>query len=1018
MKNKFKIILIGLASLFFALTFPVKINAATTSYRPSTAEVTDTQDVYTLPPQPACESPKGAGQDRQPLGYILQPGGSITITNNSDIGFTVQLSNDNSAATINERVPAHSTVTITAPNPPLPQTNKAGKVIKADANDVDLVPFILTPRTNKTTDKISCNVTVQGPHAKLPIFSYTNDNQTTFMDEWKQSGSYALIQGKGFQIMLPTDAQSYVENMDKAPEGMDAEGQPKPVPEGQKYVCYNLMDVLHFYDDVLYPTYDKIAGLSTDAKEPYNKLVSGKYFYTSDIKFAGGANYSSARTEDGGVDDALCWLQPNWVLFHETGHGYQTRELGGKEADQHVMEVSNNILGNYMYYYILFNGDSKGADQYSWNYMSAKGVNKEQMETDVHNILVDNNWSWDQILPHNGGRGKHLGLILLQNMVEKMTYAGWTEVYQMDRQQVYEANQKKETDLNDKLMNIWNLITKAAADHGYDYTAIMDEIGKTPQLPLSQEARQKQDKAVNFLWYLMPKASYNQVYAVVQELAKADPSLIYDSNFTLVTPDETKALNLNGKLNLTIYDMPSSWAGKTINIMDGNQVYGTLTIGPDGKCSLNNVPLGTYTLAGLPDSSHTLTNYYVTVTDDSAYMNSTDVIPHSESSSTSSTTSSSKQSSTASSSLKSSSSSVKSSSLIKSSSIKSSSSVKSSSVKSSSKSSSEVSSKKGSMIKSTSKASSKSVSSEESSSIKSSAKSSSEVSSKKSSMIKSSSKTSLMKTSSKESSVESSSKEVASSSSMKSTTAKSHRGEARPVKSSSSVESSSNINTESSSTINTVSSSSANKPSKNTETSVEVPSKASTISYVDKSTEKSVPVTVSSETNTMVESSISSAVRTGSGSSSFGSSMINKPTLVSSSMNVPATSWSKENVNGSSATTVGTTVITYSQSELPNKESNSESIISKPTANTATTQHTTVINNNNHSTNNQGGVVVVGNNNSNGQSGQAAQSNKSGKGNGHGEGLPQTGEAAATAAVGLGIVLIAISGIVVLEKKK
>ena len=991
MKNKFKIILIGLASLFFALTFPVKINAATTSYSPTSAKVTDTQSVYTLPPQPACESPKGAGQDRQPLGYVLRPGGSITITNNSDIGFTVQLSNNNSAATISKSVPAHSTVTIKAPNPPLPQTTKAGKEVKDNANDVDLVPFILTPRTNKTSDKISCNVTVQGPHAKLPIFSYTNDNQATFMDEWKQSGSYALIQGKGFQIMLPTDAQSYVENMDKAPEGMDAEGQPKPVPEGQKYVCHNLMDVLHFYDDVLYPTYDKIAGLSTDAKEPYNKLVPGKYFYTSDIKFAGGANYSSARTEDGGVDDALCWLQPNWVLFHETGHGYQTRELGGKEADQHVMEVSNNILGNYMYYYILFNGDSKGADQYSWNYMSAKGANKEQMETDVHNILVDNNWSWDQILPHNGGRGKHLGLILLQNMVEKMTYAGWTEVYQMDRQQVYEASQKKETDLNDKLMNIWNLITKAAADHGYDYTAIMDEIGKTPQLPLSQEARQKQDKAVNFLWYLMPKASYNQVYAVVQELAKADPSLIYDSNFTLVTPDQTKALNLNGKLNLTIYDLPSSWAGKTINIMNGNQVYGTLTIGPDGKCSLNNIPLGTYTLAGLPDSSHELTNYYVTVTDDPTYMNSTDVIPHSESSSTSSSTSSNKQSS----------SSMSSSSAIKSSSVKSSSSNKASSKE----------------ISSSSKISSGS--SKKSSSVKSS--SSSKISSKETS-------SSSIKSSSVKPLVESSSKEVASSSSMNSTTSKSHRGGVRPVKSSSSKKSSSSINTESSSTINTVSSSSANKPSKNTETSVKVPSKASTISYVDKSTEKSVPVTVSSETNTMVESSVSSAVRTGSGSSSFGSSMINKPTLVSSSMNVPVTSWSKEIVNGSSATTVGTTVITYSQSEIPNKESNN-----KPTANTATITHnvqnTTVINNNNNHSANQGGVAVVGNNNNNSnntqggqmnQGGQAAQSNKSGKdnGNSHGEGLPQTGEAAATAAVGLGIVLIAISGIVVFEKKK
>ena len=267
---------------------------------------------------------------------------------------------------------------------------------------------------------------------------------------------------------------------------------------------------------------------------------------------------------------------------------------------------------------------------------------------------------------------------------------------------------------------------------------------------------------------------------------------------------------------------------------------------------------------------------------------------------------------------------------------------------------------------------------------------------KRSSIIKSSSsktsssskKSSSVKSSSKKSSVESSSKEVASSSSMKSATVKSHRSGNRPVKSSSSVESSSSINTESSSTINTVSLSSA----KDTETSVKVPSKASTISYVNKSTEKSVPVTVSSETNTMVASSISSAVRTGSGSSSFGSSMIYKPTVVSSSMIVPATSYSKKIVNGSSATTVGTTVITYSQSELPN--------------------------NDHHSTNtNQGEVAVAGNNNSNGQ---AAQSNKSGKdnGNSHGEGLPQTGEAAATAAVGLGIALITISGIVVLEKKK
>ena len=422
----------------------------------------------------------------------------------------------------------------------------------------------------------------------------------------------------------------------------------------------------------------------------------------------------------------------------------------------------------------------------------------------------------------------------------------------------------------------------------------------------------------------------------------------------------------------------------------------------------------------------------------------------------------------------------------KSSSIKS--SVKSSSKKASSKKSSMVKS-------SSKKASSKKTSSKESSSIKSSAKSATSKKHRggiaKSSLVKSSSKTSSKKSSvvasskkalskkssavasSKVSSKKASSKSVAKnteksssmknntiassksatkntekSSSMKNNTIASSKSVAKnteksssvassmsseknntTVASSSSVESlsSSNTeNTESSSTMNTASESTS-KPGKNTETSVKVPSKASTISYVHKSTEKSVPVTVSSTKNTMVESSISSEVRNGSGSASTAY----KPTLVSSSMNVPATSWSNETVNGNSATTVGTTVITYSQSEIPNKAktNNTMTNANKPVNNVTNNN----ITNNNHNVN-KGGVTVVGNNNNNGngngnsnvqggqtnQGGQGAQGNKSGKGNGngHGEGLPQTGEAAASAIVGLGIALIAISGVVVLEKKK
>ena len=430
---------------------------------------------------------------------------------------------------------------------------------------------------------------------------------------------------------------------------------------------------------------------------------------------------------------------------------------------------------------------------------------------------------------------------------------------------------------------------------------------------------------------------------------------------------------------------------------------------------------------------------------------------------------SSKKSSSIKSSVKSSSkkASSKKSSMVKSSSKKASSkkasSKESSSIKSSVKSSSKkASSKKSSMIKSSSKkASSKKASSKESSSIKSSAKSATSKKHRggiaKSSLVKSSSKTSSKKSSvvasskkalSKKSSSKSVAKNTEKSSSMKNNTIASSKSVAKnttksssvassmsseknntTVASSSSVESlsSSNTeNTESSSTMNTASESTS-KPGKNTETSVKVPSKASTISYVHKSTEKSVPVTVSSTKNTMVESSISSEVRNGSGSASTAY----KPTLVSSSMNVPATSWSNEIVNGSSATTVGTTVITYSQSEIPNKAktNNTMTNANKPVNNVTNNN----ITNNNHNVN-KGGVTVVGNNNNNGngngnsnvqggqtnQGGQGAQGNKSGKGNGngHGEGLPQTGEAAASAIVGLGIALIAISGVVVLEKKK
>lgn len=56
-------------------------------------------------------------------------------------------------------------------------------------------------------------------------------------------------------------------------------------------------------------------------------------------------------------------------------------------------------------------------------------------------------------------------------MVEKMDFDAWTEVYQANRVQYYNnANPENP-------QNLYDLVSQAVAKQGYDYTAIMDEMG-------------------------------------------------------------------------------------------------------------------------------------------------------------------------------------------------------------------------------------------------------------------------------------------------------------------------------------------------------------------------------------------------------------------------------------------------------------------------------------------------------------------------------------------------------------
>ena len=334
----------------------------------------------------------------------------------------------------------------------------------------------------------------------------------------------------------------------------------------------------------------------------------------------------------------------------------------------------------------------------------------------------------------------------------------------------------------------------------------------------------------------------------------------------------------------------------------------------------------------------------------------------------------------------------------------SSSSKKTEAAKSSSKESS--SSKKAEAAKSSGKVSS---SSKKAEAAKSSSKEVSS-SSKKAEVAKSSSKESssskkaeVAKSSSKEVSSSSKKAEVAESSSKESSSSKKTEAAKSSSKESSSskkaeVAESSSKESSSSKKAEAAKSSSIKKPVKPGISSVAVSKNTQVTSYKNSKTNSSVPVTVNSKTNTTVESSVSSMIQVGSNSTSI----VNKPTLVSSEKNISVTSYSSVKEDHSIPVNISSVIHDYSQS---NKPSSSQTSLSGTSSSDS---------------HNSGKVAVITGNENHGQGSQEAQGNKSGKGTGKGQGedLPQTGETEMATAAVIGTIVLGIAGATVLRKNK
>lgn len=105
---------------------------------------------------------------------------------------------------------------------------------------------------------------------KLLTYQYIkkNGDPKDFITQWDTSKApFGLIKGKYFQLYLPIETLSKIKNMSNLSEGFK-----------------DLTDLENFYDNELFPLYNKLTGISNN---------TNRFFLKADTHSAGGAYYGN-----------------------------------------------------------------------------------------------------------------------------------------------------------------------------------------------------------------------------------------------------------------------------------------------------------------------------------------------------------------------------------------------------------------------------------------------------------------------------------------------------------------------------------------------------------------------------------------------------------------------------------------------------------------------------------------------------------------------------------------------------
>lgn len=411
--------------------------------------------------------------------------------------------------------------------------------------DTDATPFITSPRNDST---ITVEYEFSGTTTDLPIY-HKNDNVQEFLNQWEESKvSYGLMIGERFQLYLPYQTLDLIKNMDELEEGF------KDIP-----------DLMHFYDEELFPLYNQLSGL------PLNQ---NRFFLKADEHGAGGAYYNDNWAADS-TPSGKMWLQNTWGVKHEIGHGFQNnlmRQMG-------MSEISNNIFGSYYDYHVYYGRDG---DEKSWLF---KEKGKDYWDSELSDKLAEGQTFTDMGATSDGYREK---LILVYTLFDRLGAEGITKMNVAARNpelgSLFTANSEI----------LYNYLSKIGQEFGLDFNKIMQDYGYivNSESYFYQNELSLNTSVVDSVGQLVSEENLD---GVIDKLWENDANRTSRTRFNLVTPQELSVTGLKSDINVEFSNKaPSSLIGTEAVLYDGDKKIATKLIDNVDSVTFENIPLGTY----------------------------------------------------------------------------------------------------------------------------------------------------------------------------------------------------------------------------------------------------------------------------------------------------------------------------------------------------------------------------------------------------------------------------------------